>query len=316
MITRRKLVRACLAAAVSASVPSLVPRRTRAATGTITAQSLGSDLWVFGGAGGNVLVGRDADGLLLVDGGTRERSGELLRRIAAVTAERRIRTLFNTHWHWDHTGSNEALGRRGVPIVAHENTRLWLTEPVISEWEQRTYPPLPPRARPTQTFFYGTHEASFGQGKIEYAHLPQAHTDGDLYVQLPEANVLVAGDIVTGGSYPIADYCTGGWLGGLVLALNELLGKCDSQTRIVPGSGPLRTRADLVAQRDMCLTVLGRIGRSYFKGETWEELKASAPTREFDARWGQPDVFLQTAYEGAWLHINEIRRVAAMRFAA
>jgi glyoxylase-like metal-dependent hydrolase (beta-lactamase superfamily II) len=262
------------------------------------------------GAGSNVVVGNPGgDGLLLVDGGAPQHSAELLKRIAEEAGVRKVKTLFNTHWHWDHTGSNEALGRSGATIVAHENTRLWLTEEIISKWENRTYPPLPQRARPTQTFFYGTHEMSFGSGKVEYGYLPQAHTDGDLYVFFPEANVLAAGDVASGGTYPIADYCTGGWLGGMVQALKALIEKSNAETQIVPGSGPLRTRADLQAQLDMCYQVLARIGDSYFKGETWAQLVESAPTSEFDAKWGEPDLFLRTAYEGAWLHINEIRRV-------
>lgn len=313
MITRRKLVTASLAAAASASIPSLLLPRTAAgyvSDEPIEANPLGPDLWVFTGAGSNVVVARDSEGLLLVDGGQREHSRELLKAIAAHTGGAKIKTLFNTHWHWDHTGSNETLGREGVPIVAHENTRLWLTTVVISKWEHRTYPPLPKVAQPTRTFFYGTHAMSFGPGQIEYGYLPQAHTDGDIFIHFKDANVLVAGDVVSGGSYPIADYCTGGWLGGMIAGLKLLIGRCDAGTRIVPGSGPLRTRDDLQAQHDMCLKVLSRIGASYYHGQTWQQLLASAPTREYDARWGNPDLFLQTAYEGAWLHINELRRYA------
>jgi glyoxylase-like metal-dependent hydrolase (beta-lactamase superfamily II) len=144
---------------------------------------------------------------------------------------------------------------------------------------------------------------------LEYGYLPQAHTDGDIYVFFPNDNVLVAGGIVSGGTYPIADYCTGGWLGGMMSALKALIAKADAGTRIVSGLGPMRTRADLQAQLDLCFTVLSRIGDSYYKGQTWQELVSSKPTREFDAQWGDPALFLQTAYEGAWLHINEIRRV-------
>jgi glyoxylase-like metal-dependent hydrolase (beta-lactamase superfamily II) len=311
MITRRTLLHASLAAAVSAAVPALLPRRAAATVRAepISWARLGRDLWVFGGAGGNVVASGGPKGLLLVDGGTQERSAELLKHIAAESGGRKIETLINTHWHWDHTGSNLALARSGARILAHENTRLWLTQEVISKWEGRTYPPLSAKALPTQTFFYGAHEMSTPNGKIEYGYLPQAHTDGDLYVFFPEANVLVAGDVVSGGSYPIADYCTNGWLGGMISALKLLIGKCDGQTQVVPGSGPVRKKADLQAQLDMCFEVLSKIADNYYKGETWGQLVESQPTRAFDARWGNPDVFLKTGYEGAWLHINEIRRV-------
>jgi glyoxylase-like metal-dependent hydrolase (beta-lactamase superfamily II) len=282
----------------------------KAARTPIQSTKLADDLYLFQGAGGNVVAASSSDGLLLVDGGSPERSAELLRRIAAETGQRRVRQLVNTHWHWGHTGSNEALAKSGASILAHENTKLWLGAEVISPWEGRTWPARPARALPTQTFFYDADAKplSFGGQTLDYSLMPGAHTDGDIYVFFPRQNVLVAGDVVSGGEYPIVDYCTGGWLGGMIGGLKAMLKKGDASTRFVPGSGPLRTRADLEAQIDVCFTALSKIGDSY-KGQTWEELVASKPTRDFDARWGNPDTFLRLAYEGAWNHINEIRRV-------
>ena len=284
-------------------------RTVARAADSITSTSLADGLWLFQGDGGNVVAAGGPDGVLLVDSGLPEWGSELARRVAAECGTRRVDTLLNTHWHWDHTGGNEVFARSGATIVAHENTRLWLGTQVISKWENRTYPPRPLRALPTKTFFYGRQKLSFDKHEVEYGYLPQAHTDGDIYVRFPNENVLVAGGIVSGGAYPIADYCTGGWLGGMMSALKKLIAMSDSGTRIVPGLGPMRTRADLEAQLELCFTVLTRIGQSYYKGQTWQELLASKPTREFDAQWGDPGLFLQTAYEGAWLHINEIRRI-------
>jgi cyclase len=309
MMSRRSLLKASLGAAgasISAgALAALVPRTPLQST------PLADDLYLYQGAGGNVVAARSADGLLLVDGGSAERSRELLKRIAHDTGQRRVQQLVNTHWHWDHTGSNEVLAKSGANILAHENTKLWLGTEIISQWEGRTYPPRPARALPTQTFFYDADAKplSFGNQKLEYSVMPGAHTDGDIYVFFPRQNVLVAGDVVSGGEYPLVDYTTGGWLGGMIGGLKALLKIGDAHTRIVPGSGPLRTRADLEAQRDVCFTALSKIGESYYKGQTWDELVASKPMRDFDARWGNPDTFLRLAYEGAWNHINEIRRV-------
>jgi glyoxylase-like metal-dependent hydrolase (beta-lactamase superfamily II) len=311
MITRRTLLHASLAVGASAAIPWSRCARATPGKPALEAQRLATDLWLLAGAGGNVVAAGGGDGLLLVDAGARDRTAELLSVLDAQTGGHRVATLFNTHWHWDHTGGNEVLAQAGATIIAHENTRLWLTEPVISRWEHRTYPPLPKGALPTQTFFDSRpHPMSFGSRALEYGHLGQAHTDGDIYVFFPDANVLVAGDVVSGGGYPIADYCSNGWLGGMITALKTLLARSDGQTRIIPGSGPARTREDLSAQLDMCFEVLSRIADNYYKGQTWDELVASGPTKAFDARWGNPDLFLQTAYEGAWLHINEIRRVS------
>ena len=319
--TRRSLLKASLGAAsasVSAGVlGSLVApvagarARTRADRTPIQSTPLADDLYLYQGAGGNVVAARSGDGLLLVDGGSADRTSELLKRVAHDTGQRRVRQLVNTHWHWDHTGANEVLAKSGATILAHENTKLWLGAEIDSAWEGRVYPPRPARALPTQTFFYDADAKplSFGDQKLEYSLMPGAHTDGDIYVFFPRQNVLVAGDVVSGGGYPLVDYTTGGWLGGMIGGLKALLKIGDSNTRIVPGSGPLRTRADLEAQLDLCFTALSKIGDSYYRGQTWDELVASQPTRDFDARWGNPDTFLRLAYEGAWNHINEIRRV-------
>jgi cyclase len=247
---------------------------------------------------------------VMVDGGLEQDSPALLAQVAAVSGGRKVELLFNTHWHWDHTGSNAALGRAGAKIIAHENTRLWLGTHVDSKWEHRIYPPQPAQALPTQTFFYGPQKQGLGGQDVEYTIMPQAHTDGDIYVFFPRENVLVAGGVVSGGGYPLPDYCTGGWLGGMVDALKQLLARSDARTRIISGAGAVRTREDVQAQLDLCTAVLAKIGASYFKGQTWEQFQASRPTGEFDAKWGNPDPFLQMAYEGAWYHVNEIRRYA------
>ncbi len=311
LMTRRALLNASLAGAAGLSLATLAgrPAFSRAVRTPITSSRLSDALFLVDGAGGNVVVATAPDSVLMVDGGLAERSSDLLGRIGAESRRRRVTTLFNTHWHWDHSGSNEALARSGATLIAHENTKLWLGAEINSQWENRTYAPRPASAWPTNTFFYDSKQLSFGNQTLEYGYLPQAHTDGDIYVLFPRENVLVAGDVVSGGSYPIADYCTGGWLGGMIAGLKTLIKKADAATRIVPGSGPLRARADLEVQLDVCFTALQRIAESYYKGQTWEELVASQPTREFDANWGNPQLFLQTAYEGAWNHINEIRRV-------
>ncbi|MFO7275755.1 MAG: MBL fold metallo-hydrolase [Pseudomonadota bacterium] len=306
-LTRRGLLHAALGGAAFLGLRST---SGFAKTGSFTIRSapLAEGLTLFEGAGGNVVTLSGPDGVLMVDGGLAEASRQLQRAVADQTGGSPVRLLFNTHWHWDHTGSNESLAAAGAKILAHENTRLWLGTEIISKWENRTYPRRPEQALPTETFHYDSKRIDFGGRQIEYGYLMQAHTDGDIYVHFPDQNVIVAGDVVATGSYPILDYSTGGWLGGMIDALKVLIDKCDGETRIVPGKGPPVTRAALEAQREMCLTVYERIGESYYRGETWEELVASRPTREFDETWGDPAVFLHTAYEGAWGHITELRR--------
>jgi cyclase len=268
-------------------------------------EELGEDLFVISGGGGNVTVFHSDEGVLLIDGGSPERSAELLELVRHRTGVSRIQTLFNTHWHWDQTGSNPTLGPSGTRIIAHENTRLWLSTEVDCKWQHRTYRRLPREARPNQTF-YTVGSLSFGGETIDYGYLPQAHTDGDLYVRLRKANVVAAGCVVSAGSYPILDYCTNGWIGGMADATQTLIGLCDPATRVIPGSGAPHSLLDLKAQHAMLATVKLRLSKLLAEGMGVEDMLAAAPTREFDAQWGDPRLFVANAYPGLVWHAAEL----------
>ena len=271
----------------------------------ITPTPLSDTLIHFAGAGGNVLVVTGTDGLVMVNGGREEMSADLLKAISDRTGGKRVQALFNTDWHRDHTGSNEAAGKAGAKIIAHEHTKQYLGAEIYVDWQNRTYKPLPPQALPNQTF-YTSGSMTFGAERIEYGYLGQAHTDAAIYVFFPESNVLVAGDALSVGKYPIADYTTGGWLGGLLAANKTLLGLGNAETRIVPGVGPVQTRADLQAQSDMLAAMMDRFPKMMKQGLGPEDIIAAAPTKDYDAKWGSPDLFVSTAYRSMWLHVREL----------
>jgi cyclase len=291
--------RTVLKGLVAGAAVSALPLRASRAAPSLEIVSLDPSLRLVRGAGGNVLVLETADGLLLVDGGNAARSTDLLKALGKA----RPRVLINTHWHPDQTGSNEALARAGARILAHENTKLWLGTEVDVKWQGKVYPPRPAIALPTETT-YTKGRLEFG-GMVEYGHLPQAHTDGDLYVFLADRNVLFTGDIVNVGAYPILDWSTGGWSGGMASAAKKLLDLADAGTRVVPGLGPVLTKADLQAQADMLATVNGRLIALLKKGLSAEEMLAARPTAEFDAKWGDPSLFIRNAYPGLWAHVRE-----------
>ncbi len=274
-------------------------------TGPLAVVPLTGGLSVITGGGGNVTVFESPAGVLLVDGGSPERSAEVLKLVKARTGAARIHTLFNTHWHWDQTGSNRTLGPAGTRIIAHENTRLWLGTQIDCKWQNRVYQPLPREARPNQTL-YTTGSLAFGAEHIDYGYLPQAHTDGDIYVFFRDANVLVAGDVVSVGAYPIIDYSTNGWIGGLLDATRTLIGLADANTRIVPGTGQVQTRADVEDQRDMLATLKLRLSQLLAKGMSVSDMLAAAPTREFDAHWGDPTLFISNAWPGLVQRAREL----------
>jgi len=271
----------------------------------IIATNLADNVFLVTGAGSNVVAVSGPDGLLVVDGGVAERSADLLRVLHEHSGVTRIQTLFNTHWHHDHAGLNATLGKAGTKIVSHENTKLWLGEEVWVEWQNRTYKPLPAEALPGQTF-YTSGKMKFGDQDIEYGLLPMAHTDGDIYVYLRKANVLVAGDVVSVGSYPVLDYTSGGWIGGLADATKTLAGLANAETRIVPGTGDVRKKAHLDAQLAMCTEMRTRLVKLMKQGMGPRDMIAAAPSKDFDGEWGNADLFISNAYRGMWGHVREL----------
>jgi len=268
-----------------------------ASAAPLTVTELTDRLFVICGGGGNVTVFNSPEGVLLVDGGSPERSSDVLKLVKQRTGAKRIHTLFNTHWHWDQTGSNLELGKSGTRIIAHENTRLWLGTDVDSKWDHRLYKRLPVKARPNKTF-YTTETLSFGGETIEYGYLAQAHTDGDSYVRFRNANVLVAGDVVSAGSYPVIDYCTNGWIGGMATATQTLKGLCDSATRIIPGTGAPQGVAALEAEHAMLADMKTKLAKLLAQGMSAQDMVDAAPTKDYDAQWGNPTLFVSNSWPG------------------
>jgi glyoxylase-like metal-dependent hydrolase (beta-lactamase superfamily II) len=305
-LDRRNFLTRIVPAAAGAVLAASAPRRARAAglpdaaipvRDDPTVTELGARLWMVSGLGGNVVVFDSPEGVLLVDGGADGQAARLMKTVRSLTGGRQVHTLFNTHWHHEQTGANPVLGPAGTRIIAHENTRLWLATDVDSKWAQRTYPRLPREARPSQTF-YTRGSLAFGGETIDYGHLPNAHTDGDLYAHFRGADVLVAGDAVRLVSYPAIDYSTNGWITGMVNGLQALSGIGSDTTRVVPGYGPAIARGQLKEQSEMLVTVRQRLAKMIAQGRSLAEAAQARPTQEFDARWGDPSRFLASAWTG------------------
>ncbi|MCU1273360.1 MAG: fold metallo-hydrolase [Bryobacterales bacterium] len=266
----------------------------------IELHSLGDRLTLLSGAGGNIAIMQAEDGLLLVDSGlpqTAEAVDTRARSVAAVP----ITVLVNTHFHFDHVGANERLGREGVRIIAHENVLKRLSAPQKNAFMNREVPPLAPEGRP-KTTFSTTGQLTHGGEKISYRYLPPAHTDGDTTVHFADANVFHAGDLYFNGMYPFIDYSAGGNIEGMMTDADRMIEAVDRKTKIIPGHGPMSTYDELRAYRDMLADVNERISKLVRAGKTLEEIQADEPTKPHDEKWAkgflEPADFVRMLYAG------------------
>jgi len=266
--------------------------------------ALRDDLTMVTGADSNVIVLRAAGAAAVVDSGPPELANALAKLVRGNLGLLSVELLFNTHWHPAHTGGNEALRSGETDIVAHELTRLWMSTEYYVDWEAKTYTPRESAALPTRTFYSTDPQpivAEIGDEEIEYGHLREAHTDGDIYVWFKNRNVLAAGGVVTHGEYPVIDYATGGWIGGLVDATEKLLAITNADTLIVPARGPAQPRSHLAAQLQMLKVVRERVENLMRKGRSIPEMLEAEVTKEFDAAWGRNrERFVANIYNGLW----------------
>ncbi len=267
----------------------------------ITTTPLGDNLYLLSGAGGGVVAYTGADGVVMVDGGLAQNAGALAQAVAALPKSGPVRTLFNTHWHPQQTGSNETLGTAGVTIIAHENTRLWLTEDITWPWNGQKFKKLPKIAQPSKTFYdKGALDSGIRYGYISDA----AHTDGDLYVYFPQQNVLAVGDAAYGQGWPVVDWWTGGWIGGIVGGLQRIQSVANKDTKIVPAVGPALSFADITEQIDMYGTIYDRLNQMLNKGHSPSEGVAAKPAKEYEAKMGNPDEFIRRSFESLWAYLS------------
>jgi glyoxylase-like metal-dependent hydrolase (beta-lactamase superfamily II) len=300
MIDRRAL----LTGVVGGLLGSLVlPRRSRAQQAGLIA--LNDRLSLVTSGGTNVLALASSDGLVLVDSGAPDRSDMLMAALRAMAPGGRTRTLFNTHWHLDNTGANHIIRQNGATIVAHENTRLWMATPTWMPAEDRYRQPRPKDAQPDRTF-YVDGSMMAGSERIEYGYLIEAHTSGDIYVFFRGSNVLAVGDVVSPARDPELDYLTGAWIGGRVDAMDRLLTLSDVNTRIVPGFGPVMTRLQLQAERDVMKTIYDRTVDRVREGDYVEDMLKSGVLNGLARTWKDPRKFLHDLHKGLWAHHNKL----------
>jgi glyoxylase-like metal-dependent hydrolase (beta-lactamase superfamily II) len=254
----------------------------------IKVERLAPGVAVLFGAGGNIGLSYGEDGNVLID----DQFAPLTDKIAAAvgTLDRDpVRFVINTHWHYDHTGGNENFGKRGSVIVAHDNVRKRMsTDQFLAALNQKI-PASPKGALPVVTFAEGV-SLHLNGDTLHIIHVANAHTDGDALVHWQKANVLHMGDTFFHKvTFPFVDLSSGGSIDGMIAAANRGLSMANATTRIIPGHGPVATRADLVGYRNMLVDVRTKVAAGIAARRTLAQIKASAPA----ARYGMPDGFMK-----------------------
>jgi cyclase len=274
---------------------------TFAQSAKISTSPLGENLNLLTGAGCNIVVRTGADGVVMVDGGLAQNAAALAQAVAALPNGGPVRTLFNTHWHPEQTGSNEQLGMAGATIIAQENTRLWLTEDITWPWNGQKFKKLPKIAQPNKTFYDdGKLESGVRYGYISDA----AHTDGDLYVYFPQNNVLAVGDAAYGEGWPVMDWWTGGWIGGIVGGLQRIQSVANKDTKIVPAVGPVLSFADIGTQLDMYGKIYDVLNQMLNKGHSPTEAVEAKVAKDYEAKMGNSDLFVRRSFESLWAYLS------------
>jgi glyoxylase-like metal-dependent hydrolase (beta-lactamase superfamily II) len=234
---------------------------------------------------GNLGVSAGEDGAFIIDDQFAPMTDRIINAVAELT-DQPIRYVLNTHWHGDHTGSNENFGNLGHTIVAHDNVRARMSSDQYHLVFKQGTPPHPEAALPVITFS-NTMTFHFNGDTIHVFHVPAAHTDGDAIFYFENADVIHTGDAFINRGYPLIDIASGGTIKGQIEATNKMLEFVGPETIIIPGHGPLADRARMIEIRDMLVAARAAVVELLDKGMSLDEILAAKPLADLDKKWAQ-----------------------------
>ncbi len=253
----------------------------------IKTTDLGNKTYMLEGQGGNITVAVGSDGIIMVDTQFAPLHDKIKAAIAKISPLP-VKYVINTHYHGDHVDGNALFHKEGATIVAHDNLRIRMAAGTTNLLNGNKVPPAPADAIPTQTYQVGDMKVQVGGRTAELNHVINAHTDGDTWVYFADANVLALGDTFSNGRYPNIDWSNGGGIDGMVLANERYLQAANEDTKIVPGHGPLATKANLREFTLMLIEVRDRVKKLYDDGKSEKDVLAADPLADLNKKWAQP----------------------------
>jgi cyclase len=280
-------------------IPGLLSAQPNWDTITVKATPLRGGVYMLTGSGGNIGLSVGSDAAFLVDDQYAPLTQKVIAAVASVTAQP-IKFVVNTHWHGDHTGGNENLGKTGALLVAHDNVRKRMSVEQFNAVFNRSTPPSPAGSLPVVTFNDSVTFHINGDDLVAF-HIPPAHTDGDVIIHFTKADVVHMGDTFFATGYPFVDVSSGGNVNGVIGVADRVLAMCRPQTIVIPGHGPVSNCDGLRTYRNMLVAVRDRVRAEMQKpGRTLDQLKAAGLSAEFDEKWGKgfinPPTFVELVY--------------------
>lgn len=266
---------------------------------TMKTTKIKDNIYLLQGAGGNIGLLIGEDGVFMIDDQYKELGDKIKNTIAELTSQP-INYVFNTHWHFDHAGSNEAFGEN-AKIIAHDNVRKRLKEDhkiTPFGWDVKA---MTKAGWPVITFDEGFKMYLNGE-EIQMIHGPAAHTDGDAFVYFKNANVIHTGDTFVRYGFPFIDAYSGGSIDGMIAVLQKIIDTANSDTVIIPGHGALSKRTDVIEVQQMLKETRKLIFDAKNAGRSKEELIDSDILKDYSEKWSgsfiDTGLFIQLVYEG------------------
>jgi cyclase len=263
----------------------------------IKVETLAPGVAVLFGAGGNIGLSYGEDGNVLIDDQHAPLTEKIVAAVRSLDPDP-VRFVVNTHWHSDHTGGNENLGKAGAVIMAHHNVRERMSTDQFMRRFNSTVPRSRKGALPVVTFVDGL-SLHLNGDTLHVIHVANAHTDGDSLVHWERGDVLHMGDtFFHGATLPFIDLGSGGSIDGLIAAANRGLELSGPNTKVIPGHGSMARRADLLAYRDMLADVRATVAAGIAAGQTLEQIQATDPAAPYGPKDGfiKPAEFVEAVY--------------------
>lgn len=266
----------------------------------VTPVQAAENIYMLAGKGGNIGLFIGEDGTFLIDDQFAPLTGKIVETVKSVGGDY-PKFLINTHYHGDHTGGNENLGRGGTLIFSHDNVRERLKSGSFIQAFNMKQAGMAKEGLPVVTF---SRDIKFhlNGDTVVVKHVPHAHTDGDSFIHFKTANVIHAGDLFFNGFYPFIDVTHGGSLKGMIKGVDKVLRLADDKTKIIAGHGPLADKKQMESYRQMLGTAYERLAKLKAEGKTAQEAADAKPLADLEATWGNGiftgDKWIKLIYSG------------------